>query len=83
MQGRPPLEYKKAMLLAEEVTRSYNGRQDRLWNKVSSVIMIAFANSITIIDQPVQCKLELKGWQGIQGEAGAGKQDPEDRGGEP
>ena len=83
MQGRPPLEYKKAMLLAEEVTRSYNGRQDRLWNKVSSVIMIAFANSITIIDQPVQCKLELKGWQGIQGEAGAGEQDPEDRGGEP
>ena len=35
MQGRPPLEYKKAMLLAEEVTRSYNGRQDRLWNKTN------------------------------------------------
>jgi hypothetical protein len=32
MQSRPPMEYKKAMVLAEEVTRSYeyNGRQDRL-----------------------------------------------------
>ena len=33
MPARPPMEYKKAMVLAEEVTRSYNGKQDRLWNK--------------------------------------------------
>ena len=33
MQSRPPMDYKKAMVLAEEVTRSYNGKQDRLWNK--------------------------------------------------
>ena len=35
MQSRPPMEYKKAMVLAEKVTRSYNGRQDRLWNKTN------------------------------------------------
>ena len=33
MQSRPPMDYKRAMLLAEDVTRSYNGKQDRLWNK--------------------------------------------------
>jgi hypothetical protein len=32
MQSRPTMDYKKAMLLAEEVVRSYNGNQDRLWN---------------------------------------------------
>ena len=33
MQSRPPMDYKKAMVLAEEVVRSFNGKQDRLWNK--------------------------------------------------
>ena len=33
MQARPPMDYKRAILLAEDVTRSYNGKQDRLWNK--------------------------------------------------
>ena len=33
MQIRPPMDYKRAILLAEDVTRSYNGKQDRLWTK--------------------------------------------------
>jgi hypothetical protein len=33
MQARPPMDYKRAILLAEDVTRSYNGKQDRLWTK--------------------------------------------------
>ena len=33
MQTRPPMDYKRAILLAEDVTRSYNGKQDRLWTK--------------------------------------------------
>ena len=33
MQGKPPMDYKRAMGLADEVVRSFNGKHDRLWNK--------------------------------------------------
>ena len=33
MQSRLSMDNKKAMVLAEELTRSYNGKQDRFWNK--------------------------------------------------
>ena len=32
MQGKPPMDYKRAMGLADEVVRSFNGKHDRLWN---------------------------------------------------
>lgn len=35
VMGKPPLIYKRAARLAEEVTRAYNGGGDSLWRKTS------------------------------------------------
>ena len=35
MSGKPPLIYRKALLLAQDVVRTHNGRQDSLFNKAS------------------------------------------------
>ena len=34
MQGKPPMVYKRAMGLADEVVRSFNGKHDQLRNKM-------------------------------------------------